>query len=36
MPAVAALLPELDGALKKMPEEQICDSKLYQQWLIFN
>ena len=36
MPAVAALLPELDGALKKMPEEQICDTKLYQQWLIFN
>ena len=36
MPAVAALLPELDQAFEKMSDKVITESKLYQQWLIFN
>ena len=35
IPTVAALLPELDQALKDMPEN-VVSSKLYQHWLIFN
>ena len=36
MPAVAVLAVEVYLALSKMPEKNISQSKLYQQWLIFN
>jgi hypothetical protein len=36
MPAVTALIPELDEALANMPRRTVSGSKFYQQWLIFN
>ena len=36
MPAVAVLANEVYLALDKMPEKIDRESKLYQQWLIFN
>ena len=36
MPAVVVLLPYLYQALDDMPEVMVSESKLYQQWLIFN
>lgn len=36
MPPVAVLANEVYWALENMPEKPVSDSKLYQQWLIFN